>query len=451
MDEYSGRPSMKKEKNNFLCQECGYKSIKWLGQCSSCGAWNSMVASDGPGGPISQPKSINEITGAREERLPSSIGELDRVLGGGLVPGSLILVGGDPGIGKSTLLLQVAGGMAADSPVLYVSGEESLGQLKLRAQRLHINGSSLQVLALTDLGSLEKILDELKPGLIIIDSIQTMSFPHIESMPGSVSQIREVGSYFLRYSKSNEVPVFLVGHVTKDGNLAGPKILEHLVDCVLYFEGDQHYSFRILRSIKNRFGSVNEVGVFQMESGGLQEVPNPSSIFIEERPRQAPGSAVFPSMEGSRPILVEVQALLSPTTFGQPQRMTAGVDHRRVSMLMAVLEKRAGMATGWQDVYLNVAGGIRLTEPAADLPMLAAMASSFLEKPLPDDLILCGEVGLTGELRSVPRLDERLREAEKMGLNRALLPARTRVETGMEIVPLASVQELIQYLFSDQG
>jgi len=440
---------MKKGKNSYVCQECGYTSIKWLGQCSSCGEWNSMVSSQELTGPANKPKSIDEITGAREERFPSSIGELDRVLGGGLVPGSLILVGGDPGIGKSTLLLQVAGGMTSNGPVLYVSGEESLGQLKLRAQRLNISGENLKVLALTDLGALDQILKDLEPGMVIIDSIQTMSFPHVDSMPGSVSQIREVGSYFLRYSKENDVPVFLVGHVTKDGSLAGPKILEHLVDCVLYFEGDQHYSFRILRSIKNRFGSVNEVGVFRMENAGLLEVPNPSSIFIEERPKQAPGSAIFPSMEGSRPIMVEVQALLSPTTFGQPQRMTAGVDHRRVSMLMAVLEKRAGLELGWQDVYVNVAGGIRLSEPAADLAMLAAMGSSFLEKPIPDDIILCGEIGLTGELRGVPRLAERLREAEKMGLSRALLPARARVETGMEIIPLASVQELIQYLFAD--
>ncbi len=440
---------MKKGKNSFVCKECGYKSIKWLGQCSSCGEWNSFVSTSELSGPVSQPKSIDEITGAREERLPSSIGELDRVLGGGLVPGSLILVGGDPGIGKSTLLLQVAGRMTSNGPVLYVSGEESLGQLKLRAQRLSISGNTLKVLSLTDLGALDQILQDLEPGMVIIDSIQTMSFPHIDSMPGSVSQIREVGSYFLRYSKENDVPVFLVGHVTKDGSLAGPKILEHLVDCVLYFEGDQHYSFRILRSTKNRFGSVNEVGVFRMENAGLLEVANPSSIFIEERPKQAPGSAIFPSMEGSRPIMVEVQALLSPTTFGQPQRMTAGVDHRRVSMLMAVLEKRAGLEIGWQDVYVNVAGGIRLSEPAADLAVLAAMGSSFLEKPIPDDVILCGEIGLTGELRGVPRLGERLREAEKMGLSRALLPAKARVETGMEVVPLASVQELIQYLFAE--
>ncbi len=440
---------MKKGKNSFVCKECGYKSIKWLGQCSSCGEWNSFVSASELSGPVSQPKSIDEITGAREERLPSSIGELDRVLGGGLVPGSLILVGGDPGIGKSTLLLQVAGRMTSNGPVLYVSGEESLGQLKLRAQRLSISGNTLKVLSLTDLGALDQILQDLEPGMVIIDSIQTMSFPHIDSMPGSVSQIREVGSYFLRYSKENDVPVFLVGHVTKDGSLAGPKILEHLVDCVLYFEGDQHYSFRILRSTKNRFGSVNEVGVFRMENAGLLEVANPSSIFIEERPKQAPGSAIFPSMEGSRPIMVEVQALLSPTTFGQPQRMTAGVDHRRVSMLMAVLEKRAGLEIGWQDVYVNVAGGIRLSEPAADLAVLAAMGSSFLEKPIPDDVILCGEIGLTGELRGVPRLGERLREAEKMGLSRALLPAKARVETGMEVVPLASVQELIQYLFAE--
>ncbi len=440
---------MKKGKNSFVCQECGYKSIKWLGQCNSCGEWNSMVSTGDLAGPVNQPKSIDEITGAREERLPSSIGELDRVLGGGLVPGSLILVGGDPGIGKSTLLLQVAGGLTANGPVLYVSGEESLGQLKLRAQRLGVSGNDLKVLAMTDLGALEQILQDLEPGMLIIDSIQTMSFPHVDSMPGSVTQIRELGSYFLRYSKENDVPVFLVGHVTKDGSLAGPKILEHLVDCVLYFEGDQHYSFRILRSIKNRFGSINEVGVFRMENAGLLEVPNPSSIFIEERPKQAPGSAIFPSMEGSRPIMVEVQALLSPTSFGQPQRMTAGVDHRRVSMLMAVLEKRAGLEIGWQDVYVNVAGGIRLNEPAADLAMLAAMASSFLERPVPDDVILCGEIGLTGELRGVPRLGERLREAEKMGLRRALLPEKARVQTGMEVVPLASVQELIQYLFAN--
>ena len=439
---------MKKTKNtSYVCQECGYKSIKWLGQCSSCGAWNSMITPGEAMSPGGQAKPLNEITGTREERFPSTLTELDRVLGGGLVPGSLILVGGDPGIGKSTLLLQVAGGLARKETVVYISGEESAGQLKLRAERLGISSDKLQVLTATNLEEVEEVLAKLDPVLVIVDSIQTMSLPQADSVPGRVTQIKEVGSYFLRYSKEKNVAVFLVGHVTKDGNLAGPKILEHLVDCVLYFEGDQHYSFRILRSIKNRFGSVNEVGVFQMESKGLKEVVNPSSIFLEEKPKGAPGSAVFSSMEGTRPIMVEVQALLSPTTFGQPQRMAAGVDHRRVSMLMAVLEKRAGLELGWNDVYVNVAGGLKISEPAADLPVLAAMAGSFLEKPIPEEVLLCGEVGLTGELRGVPRLEERLREAEKMGLKQAFLPPKARIETGLEIVNFASIYDLINKLF----
>ncbi len=447
---------MGKGKTRYTCQNCGFTSIRWLGQCSDCGKWNSMqeeavktTLKSAPGN-IANVCPISDIAREEDYRIPSTLRELDRVLGGGIVPGSLILVGGDPGIGKSTLLLQVAAGLARGAPVLYVSGEESPAQISMRGQRVGALSNNLKVLASRDLMGIEQAVEEVKPKLLVIDSIQTMVHPDISSLPGSVSQIREVGAFFLEIGKDNELPVFLVGHVTKEGQLAGPKLLEHLVDCVLYFEGDQHYSFRIIRCVKNRFGSVNEIGVFQMEEAGLVEVPNPSEIFIAERPRGAPGSAVLTSVEGSRPLLVEVQALVSPTSFGQPQRMSSGVDRRRVSMLLAVLEKKAGMQLGFHDVYVNVAGGLTLSEPAADLSILTAIASSFTSKALPEDVALCGEVGLTGEIRGVPHLGERINEAEKMGFKKFYLPlvARGKVrEQGIKLVYVESIGELLNLLF----
>lgn len=446
---------MAREKNHFTCEECGFTTLKWLGQCSDCGAWNSLIEQRGGPSPASTVScvpvhSIDAIAREKDQRLPSTMRELDRVLGGGIVPGSLILFGGQPGIGKSTLLLQVAGGLAREGPVLYVSGEESLGQIRLRGQRVGALLSSLHVLAETDLFRIEAAVEQVDPKLLIIDSIQTLNHPQLESVPGSVAQVREGGAFFLKLAKQRNIPVFLVGHVTKEGNLAGPKILEHLVDCVLYFEGDEHYSYRILRGVKNRFGPIHEVGVFQMEGRGLQEVPDPSQIFMAQRPRRAAGSAVFVSMEGTRPILVEVQALVSPTAFGQPQRMTTGVERGRVSMLLAVLEKKAGLQLGFHDVYVNVAGGLRLSEPAADMSIVAAVASSFKECPLEEHGVFCGELGLTGEVRGIPHPGERLQEAEKMGFRRAYVPPalKGKVESSsVELMYIKDIQELIQLIF----
>ncbi|TWI53596.1 DNA repair protein RadA [Halalkalibacter nanhaiisediminis] len=429
---------MAKKKTKFVCQECGYESAKWMGKCPSCQSWNTMVeefestgkqssrsyvTSATTGG--SKPQSIVSVKSDTEARISTTMLELDRVLGGGIVPGSLVLVGGDPGIGKSTLLLQLSAKLAqTKQKVLYISGEESVKQTKLRSDRLGVTSEDLYVLAETDIAFIERAIDEVQPTLVVIDSIQTVYQEDITSAPGSVAQVRECTAAFMRIAKTRGIAIFIVGHVTKQGSIAGPKLLEHMVDSVLYFEGERHHTYRILRAVKNRFGSTNEMGIFEMKEMGLEEVLNPSEIFLEERSQGAAGSIVVASMEGTRPVLVEVQALISPTSFGNPRRMATGVDHNRVSLLMAVLEKRVGLLLQNQDAYLNVAGGVRLDEPAIDLAVALSIASSFRNRvPNPMDVAI-GEVGLTGEIRRVSRIEQRVNEAAKLGFQRAIIPER---------------------------
>jgi DNA repair protein RadA/Sms len=370
-----------------------------------------------------------DIATERVERVRTQIGELDRVLGGGVVPGSLVLIGGDPGIGKSTLLLQAARALAAAAaPVLYVSGEESTAQVRLRAQRLGIGGDGLLLWAENDLAVVQAELDTVKPQALVIDSIQTVFLPELESAPGSVTQVRECGARLMSLAKGRGMATFLVGHVTKEGALAGPRVLEHLVDTVLYFEGEQHHAYRILRAVKNRFGSTNEIGVFQMAEGGLLEVPNPSGFFLAERPKDAPGSVIVPGLEGTRPLLFELQALVSSASFGTPRRTVLGTDYNRVCLLLAVLEKRAGVPLGTQDVFVNVAGGGRVVEPAADLGIVLAAASSFFDRAVRGELVVVGEVGLTGEVRAVTGLETRLREAAALGFKEAVVPQTNLAE-----------------------
>jgi DNA repair protein RadA/Sms len=427
---------MAKTKMKFICQNCGYESPKWLGKCPGCGTWNSFVEEvltverTSLGGIRSTVKEkaylITEIVGDNEPRYVTPIGELNRVLGGGFVPGSLILVGGDPGIGKSTLLLQASHAMTERScKVLYVSGEESVKQTKLRADRLGIRSSLLYVLSETNVEHIEAQIDEIQPDFVVIDSIQTVYHPAATSAPGSVSQVRECTGHFMRIAKTKNIPTVLVGHVTKQGEIAGPRLLEHMVDCVLYFEGERHHSYRILRSVKNRFGSTNEMGIFEMKEDGLAEVTNPSELFLSERPIGVSGSTVVASLEGTRPVLVELQALVSPSNFASPRRMATGTDHHRVSMIIAVLEKRVGLLLQNQDAYIKIAGGVRLDEPAIDLAIAIAIASSFRDKPThPYDVIL-GEIGLTGEVRAVSRAEQRVREAHKLGFKRVILPEKS--------------------------
>ena len=428
---------MARAKTKFSCQECGYESPKWLGKCPSCEAWNSFVEeADTPvktqgiglstGRLSDKAVSITEITSTRDPRVQSGSGELDRVLGGGIVPGSLILVGGDPGIGKSTLLLQTSHSLAKQGlNVLYISGEESAVQTKLRADRLGALTPELFVLCETNLERIDEAIEKVNPSFVVIDSIQTVFHPGVTSTPGSVSQVRECTSHFMRLAKGKGLAIVLVGHVTKEGAIAGPRLLEHMVDCVLYFEGERHHTYRLLRAVKNRFGSTNEIGIFEMREAGLMEIENPSELFLSERPRGVSGSTVVASMEGTRPVLVELQALVSPTNFPSPRRMATGFDTNRLSLIMAVLEKRIGMSLQHQDAYLNVAGGVRLDEPAVDLGVAVSIASSFRDRATrPEDVIL-GEVGLTGEVRGVSRIEQRVREAEKLGFRRVILPARS--------------------------
>jgi len=421
----------------FVCQECGTQSPKWLGRCSDCGAWNSFVeerAQDSGGAPAGghryamagAPGSARLYADIELEtfpRLASGIGEFDRVLGGGIVPGSLVLLGGEPGIGKSTLLLQAAASVARSiGPVLYSSGEESEHQIKSRGERLSVGHAPLFLLAET---CLERILEEVgrvKPALVIVDSIQTVFSMKFQSAPGSIGQVREAATQLLFTAKGQNVPIFLVGHVTKDGSLAGPKALEHVVDTVLYFEGERHHSHRVVRAVKNRFGAVSELGVFEMTSSGLRPVPNPSRMFLAERPANAPGSAVLCSVEGSRPILVEVQALVSTSTYGTARRMASGIDQQRLSLLLAVLEKRAGLNLIGDDVFVNIAGGMTVDEPAADLGVLAAVASSVRNRVIPATTAMFGEVGLAGEIRGITQAALRVREAAQMGFKRCVMP-----------------------------
>jgi DNA repair protein RadA/Sms len=428
---------MKSPKAVFVCQECGGQSPKWMGRCADCGAWNSLVeeraagpspaaaghryAQAGSGGAA---KLYAEVETASALRLSTGIGEFDRVLGGGVVPGSLVLLGGEPGIGKSTLLLQAAAHFArAVGPVLYASGEESEHQIKSRGDRLGVGEAPLYLLSET---TLERILEEiarLKPSLVIVDSVQTVFSLKFQSAPGSIGQVREAATQFLFAAKGQNIPTVLVGHVTKDGSLAGPKVLEHVVDTVLYFEGERHHSHRVVRAVKNRFGAVSELGVFEMTGAGLRPVPNPSKLFLSERATGAPGSAVLCCVEGSRPILVEVQALVSTSTYGNARRMAIGIDQSRLALLLAVLEKRAGLALAGDDVYVNIAGGMTIDEPAADLSVVAAVASSVRNRSLAPATAVFGEIGLSGEIRGIPQAALRVREAVQMGFTRIVMPA----------------------------
>ncbi|TWJ33404.1 DNA repair protein RadA [Geobacter argillaceus] len=447
-----------KPRSLFTCQKCGYQSAKWLGKCPDCNAWNSMVeellvkgggtagtAADNP------PCPIGQVSGDAEKRLPCGISEFDRVLGGGLVSGSLVLIGGDPGIGKSTLLLQAADHLArSGEPVLYVSAEESPQQIKLRGTRMGVNAPALFLLAETSLERIIAHIGTMKPRAVVVDSIQTVFTAALESAAGSVSQVRESAGRLMLLAKGSNIPIFLVGHVTKDGSLAGPRVLEHLVDTVLYFEGDAGHPFRILRAVKNRFGSTNEIGVFEMKSEGLLPVQNPSELFLAERPLGVAGSVVVAAMEGSRPLLVELQALVSSSPFGTPRRTTIGVDHNRLALLVAVLEKKVGLTMAGQDIFLNVAGGVKLNEPAADLGMIMAVASSHLDKPVDPGVLLLGEVGLAGEVRGITQPELRAREAAKLGFTRCLLPAgnlkQVRVK-GIELVGVKTVDDAMERLF----
>lgn len=425
---------MAKAKTNvFFCQECGYESAKWMGQCPGCRAWNSFVeepvvkaagknvSRGGANG--AKPITLEEIEDSETERISSGMAELDRVLGGGIVPGSLVLVGGDPGIGKSTILLQVCKNLAASKvSTLYVSGEESLKQIKMRAARVGNFTADVKFLCETDLTQIEATITKEKPKVVIIDSIQTMCNEEISSAPGSVSQVRESTSVLMQLAKKQGVMIFIVGHVTKEGTVAGPRVLEHMVDTVLYFEGDRHAAYRILRGVKNRFGSTNEIGVFEMCENGLREVSNPSEYMLSGRPENASGSVVACSMEGTRPILLEIQSLVCRTSFGIPRRTAAGTDANRVNLLLAVLEKRLNMPLSSCDAYINIAGGIRMNEPAIDLAMVLAIISSYQDKPIDEKTIVFGEVGLSGEVRAVSQASQRVREAKKLGFQRVILP-----------------------------
>lgn len=451
---------MAKKKTKFVCQECGYESPKWMGRCPGCSTWNSMVeelekSSRFVPGFNSNIKAksekvipITQVEKLDQPRSNTGMRELDRVLGGGLVPGSFILVGGDPGIGKSTLLLQTSYQLAkSGAPVLYVSGEESVEQIRLRAERLGALSEKLMVVSETDLSIIEQLMDQTKPKLMIIDSIQTVFHPEITSAPGSVAQVRECTGQLMRWAKEMQITIIIVGHVTKSGAIAGPRMLEHMVDCVLYFEGERHHTYRVLRSVKNRFGSTNEIGVFEMKDHGLVEVDNPSELFLSSRPVGVPGTAVTASMEGTRPVLVELQALVAPTSFATPKRSTTGIDHQRVTMIIAVLEKRLGFFLQNQDAYINVVGGVRLDEPAIDLAVAISLASSFRDQATSPFDVFIGEVGLTGEVRSVSRIEMRVAEAANMGFKRVFVPEKNlrglKEIKGIELIGVKSVEEAL--------
>lgn len=457
-----------KQMTVFYCQECGYESSKWMGQCPACRQWNSFVeekvkskASGSSLGETSQaafrngqnakPAVLKDITAGSEIRWMTEIGEMDRVLGGGLVKGSLVLVGGDPGIGKSTLLLQVCRKMSSsERKILYISGEESLQQIKMRADRLGKFTENMLLLCETDLDRIEETVQEQKPEVMVIDSIQTMFSEELSAAPGSVSQVREVTTRLMILAKNSGIAIFIVGHVTKEGTVAGPRVLEHMVDTVLYFEGDRFASYRILRSVKNRFGSTNEIGVFEMDHAGLKEVLNPSEFLLSGRPHQASGSVVSCSMEGTRPILTEVQALVCRTNFGFPKRQATGIDFNRVNLLMAVLEKRLGMQLGDCDAYVNLAGGLKIQEPAMDLGIALAVISSFRNRAIDDKTIVFGEIGLSGEVRAVSMAQQRVQEAGKLGFERVILPLsnlRTLQKTeGIRLCGVDSVQDAVELI-----
>ncbi|MGD8791203.1 MAG: DNA repair protein RadA [Anaerolineae bacterium] len=449
---------MAKKRVQYVCQSCGATSLKWSGQCKQCEEWNTLVETivekrkaPIPGHawtPLSQPQSLPEIQADQFQRLPVDNGELARVLGGGIVPGSVILIGGDPGIGKSTLLLQASARLSDEAgPVLYVSGEESVHQIKMRADRLGLQQPGLYVVSEVSLDQIVAHVEQLRPRLVVVDSIQAVSSQELESSAGTVSQVKACATALLRLAKTKNTPIFLVGHVTKAGSIAGPRVLEHIVDAVLYLEGDRFHTYRLLRGVKNRFGSTNEVGVFEMTEMGMVEVANPSQAFLAERLPDTAGSSIAVTMEGTRPLLVEIQALASTTSFGLPRRTANGIDSNRLLLLVAVLSKRVGLRLFDQDVFVNVVGGLRINEPAVDLALALAIASSFQNAPLPADLAAVGEVGLSGELRTVGHLSRRLNEAAKLGFDRCIIPSTHRKPTGlpagMEILPARSLADAL--------
>lgn len=451
---------MTKIKSIFVCQECGYETTGWMGKCPACSQWNTFVEQlqEGSGKNSSfesmktdsKPIRLNEVQLENEERYSTGINEMDRVLGGGVVWGSLILVGGDPGIGKSTLLLQVCEHIDKDPVILYVSGEESIKQIKLRGDRLGIKNPKLFMVSEINIGIIEKLIEREKPGLVIIDSIQTMMNNELTSAPGSVSQVREVTGKLMRIAKNQGVSIVIVGHVTKEGAIAGPRVLEHMVDTVLYFEGDRHLSYRVLRAVKNRFGSTNEIGIFEMHDTGLVEIQNPSQMMLAGRHGNVPGSVVVSSVEGSRPLLIEIQALVCTTNFGMPRRMATGLDYNRITLLMAVLEKRVGMQLSNFDAYVNVVGGLKLDEPACDLGVVLAIASSFRNASIHPETVLIGEVGLTGEVRAVGQIDKRIMEAMRIGFTTCVIPAgnlkMVKQMKGLEKIKIKAVENVQQAL-----
>ena len=453
---------LKNKKTVYFCQECGYESAKWMGQCPGCKAWNTFVeetvsAKKNPSGNLKasekrqDPVILKDISLSEDERQTTQIGELDRVLGGGIVPGSLVLVGGDPGIGKSTLLLQVCRNLAENQvTVLYISGEESLRQIKLRANRIGDFNDKMQLLCETNLEVIREVIERKKPDVVVIDSIQTMFHEDVSSAPGSVSQVRESTNILMQIAKGMGISVFIVGHVTKEGNVAGPRVLEHMVDTVLYFEGDRHASYRVLRAVKNRFGSTNEIGVFEMCNTGLEEVKNPSEYMLNGRPEDASGSVVACSMEGTRPILVEIQALVCQSNFGIPRRTAVGTDFNRVNLLMAVLEKKVGIHLGTLDAYVNIAGGMKMTEPAIDLGICLAIVSSCKDVVIPDKVMVFGEVGLSGEIRAVSMAGQRVQEAKKLGFETVMLPevckSSVGKQEGINLVYVSQIRDAISYI-----
>lgn len=453
----------KTPKGVFICQICGYQNPKWLGRCPGCGEWQTMVEEVPPRARLMEfsphegessptPQTIDNIDIADDYRLSTHIEELDRVLGGGVVPGSITLIGGDPGIGKSTLVLQALSNLSiGGTQVLYLSGEESAKQIKMRGDRINIQSESLYVVTEISLEKIFQIVRELKPSIIAIDSIQTIYTADLESAPGSISQVRETAARLLALSKKTGVPIFLIGHVTKDGSIAGPRILEHMVDTVLYFEGDRGHPFRVLRAVKNRFGSTNEIGVFEMGSYGLRQVLNPSELFLSERPLDVPGSVVVASIEGSRPILVELQALVTSSSLGVPRRTVIGLDYNRVSLLIAIVEKKVGLNLMGRDIFLNVAGGVRVEEPAVDLGTVTVIVSSFKEKPVPSKTVVMGEVGLAGEIRAVNQIEMRVAEASKLGFTRLILPknnlSRLDTKTSVELIGVVTIKEALKRIF----
>lgn len=452
---------MKKIKTVFFCQNCGHQSPKWLGRCPACGEWNQFVEEELRKADVGDsfqigfneaPIPIDAIELDDKERIKIGIAEMDRVLGGGIVKGSSVLVGGDPGIGKSTLLLQVLQNLAHTGlTVLYISGEESARQIKLRGNRIGALSNNLLIYVEISLEAIVRQIEDIKPDAVVVDSIQTIYSSKLSSAPGSVGQVRESSERLILLSKRTGVPIFLIGHVTKDGAIAGPKVLEHMVDAVLYFQGDSGHTFRIIRGVKNRYGPTNEIGVFEMREHGLFEVANPSALFLSERPKGAAGSVVVPSMEGTRPILVEVQSLVSETNFGVPRRTTIGVDHNRVSLLAAVLDKICGLHLVNHDIFINVAGGVRLNEPAVDLGIVSSLVSAFLGRPIEAGTIVCGEVGLTGEVRGIGHIEARVKEAAKMGFNRCILPRIISddvfSEIGISLTRISNLKDLIDELF----